>query len=345
MGSCETYPIHVFSASRPSPLHALAELSETPLLPKELRIQGKSSALSLLDCLPARGLAVVGTRTPLLRTLQKVRQSILGLGQCHFILISGFARGVDREAHEAALEAGIPTIAILGCGLNINYPSRHQLLREKILSQGGLLISEFPDDATPRANYFLQRNRLIAACSSAVWVAQAGKRSGALNTAKWARELNRVCLATPCFPGDPDFAGNQDLIDAHQAHPYWGTHSLGVVWLELAGKLDSSPKRAQSGAQTMEVRSNATLKVSPQETPHKMPEEAPQALEDRRILFLKILNSNRREGATSKARLFNWALENGWSPARFFNALSYIIQVDAVLDKNDLLLIERTASD
>jgi predicted Rossmann fold nucleotide-binding protein DprA/Smf involved in DNA uptake len=152
----------------------------------------------------------------------------------NLVVVSGFARGTDAAAHEAALEAGLPTVAVLGAGIDVDYPSGHAGLRRRILETGGLIVSEFPAGTPPRASNFHRRNRLIAGWSSAIVVAQAAHRSGALNTAWWARRLERTCLAHPSPAGAPLFAGNQRLIDDEAALPLWHAHSLGAVWLELA---------------------------------------------------------------------------------------------------------------
>ena len=86
------------------------------------------------------------------------------------------------------------------------------------------------------------RNRLIAGWAKAVWVVEASCRSGALSTARWAREQDRDCYATPCFPGDLALEGNQKLIDRHHAIPFWRAHSLGQTWLELAARAPVQPR-------------------------------------------------------------------------------------------------------
>jgi DNA protecting protein DprA len=188
----------------------------------------------VLDRLPASGLAVVGTRNPSRRSEEFVRHVISALRGTNVVIVSGFARGIDSVAHRSALHAGLSTVAVLGAGLDINYPGEHEDLRRRITESGGLLLTEFPPGCPALPNHFLRRNRLIAALSRAVWIAQAGIRSGALNTSRWARDFGITTLATPCFPGEPGYEGNQKLIDDHQATPVWGVHSLGVQWLDLA---------------------------------------------------------------------------------------------------------------
>jgi DNA processing protein len=111
-------------------------------------------------------------------------------------IVSGAAYGVDGAAHRSALAAGGQTVAVLAAGLDRPYPAGHaRLLRE--IADTGLVISEYPPGTLPAKHRFLVRNRLVAALSDAVLVVEAGARSGARNTAAWARKLGRPALAVP----------------------------------------------------------------------------------------------------------------------------------------------------
>lgn len=190
--------------------------------------------LELLGQLPQLGLAVVGTRRPHLKSLQLTRSLIEQLRGTPLIIVSGLAQGIDSAAHEAALVMGMPTVAILGSGLDSTYPETSYPLRKAIVSSGGLILSEFSPEAEPRPYRFVQRNRLIAAWSQATCVMQAGYRSGSLLTADYALQLDRLVFAAPHFPGESGFEGNQRLLDDFSVHSLWGAHSLGACWLELA---------------------------------------------------------------------------------------------------------------
>ncbi len=202
---------------------------------EELWVQSRDeNALSLLDHLPDRGLAIVGTRRPLGRSEWFAQELVRGLRGTDLIILSGLARGIDRVAHESAIESGIPTIAILGSGHGHVYPPESLPLREAIIESGGLVISEFAPSMHPARQHFVRRNRCIAAWSRATCVIEAPAKSGSLLTADYAMERHATVFSVPSFPGDPAFAGNQRLIDEHAAIPLWGAHSLGAVWLELA---------------------------------------------------------------------------------------------------------------
>lgn len=215
--------------------------------PSSLWIQGSLESHRLLAKLPELGLAIVGSRDCQPRSLQLVRQSLKTLRGFKLIIVSGLARGIDAQAHESAIDEGLPTIGVLGCGIDVSYPKENENLRQKILKAGGLIISEFPRDAPPKAHHFIQRNRLIAAWSKAVWVVEAGFRSGAINTATWTKRLERTCYVTPCYPGDLTLAGNQRLLESHQVNEgcvraYWGPQCLGETWLDLNGFLQVTKK-------------------------------------------------------------------------------------------------------
>ena len=196
-------------------------------------MRGRPHAFELLRWLPEFGFAVVGTRKPQARSIQLTRSRLRALEGTRLIIISGLALGIDAAAHEAALSSRLPTIAILGGPLDEIYPPENRELASRILRQGGLLVTEYPPGAKIERHFFLMRNRLIAGWSKATWIVEAGFRSGALNTAKWAFDQNRDTYATPCFPGDPAHAGNQGLIYGDKAHPFWEPDNLGHTWQEF----------------------------------------------------------------------------------------------------------------
>jgi DNA processing protein len=126
-------------------------------------------------------------------------------------VVSGFARGVDAAAHRGALAGGGPTVAVLGCGLGVDYPSGHAALGEEIAAQGAL-ISEFPCGLPPRSWHFPVRNRIIAALSEGTLVVQAALRSGSLLTVRHALDLGREVWAVPGRIFDERSLGPNALI-------------------------------------------------------------------------------------------------------------------------------------
>jgi DNA processing protein len=119
-----------------------------------------------------------------------------GLGGAGMTVVSGAAYGIDGAAHRGALRAGGPTVAVLGCGVDVRYPAGHTGLIDSIAANG-LVLSEYAPGTNPARHRFLVRNRLIAALSTATVVVEAGERSGARNTATTAAALGKVVLAVP----------------------------------------------------------------------------------------------------------------------------------------------------
>lgn len=202
---------------------------------RRLFVQGLPQALFLLDRLPSRGLAIVGTRHPTLQSTQRVQKNLRPLKKQDFVIISGLARGIDRCAHQSALDNHLKTIAILGTPLESSYPSENLDLKTSILHHGGLLVSEFPPGTETRPWHFPLRNRWIAGWAQAIWMVEAPQRSGALNTLQWALQMpEKNVYVTPCAPDDPSFAGNQIWLQNDPSiQPFWNTQSLGSTWLEL----------------------------------------------------------------------------------------------------------------
>ncbi len=204
-----------------------------PHSPKKIHVSNSKSTHSLLKRLPDQGLAIVGTRNPRPKSMQFVRNLITHLRHSNLILISGLATGIDTCVHQSALDFGLPTIAVLAGGFDQIYPKQNIPLAKEIVNRGGMLMTEYSLGITPKRHFFLYRNRLIAALSKTTCVIEAAQKSGALNTARWAREMQKDIYATPAHPTEKVFAGNQKLITDFQAIPLYDVHQLGSTWLEL----------------------------------------------------------------------------------------------------------------
>ena len=140
-------------------------------------------------------------------------------GQIGKVIVSGLALGCDTSAHYGCLDVGGATIAIVGSGLDICHPKENKPLEQMILQQGGLLISEQIIGVKANPTRLIARNRLQAAMSHIVILAQCPIQSGSLHTMNFARKYGRECLAAT-FPYRTDKnAGNYALIDSGQANP------------------------------------------------------------------------------------------------------------------------------
>jgi DNA processing protein len=149
-----------------------------------------------LDETSQRAAAVVGTRATTNYGEHVATDLAAGLAEHDVAVISGGAYGIDGAAHRAALAADGITVAVLAGGIDIPYPAGHSALLHRI-GGDGLLVTEYPPGVRPARYRFLTRNRLVAAFAGAAVVVEAGLRSGAANTAAWARALGRVVGAVP----------------------------------------------------------------------------------------------------------------------------------------------------
>lgn len=143
--------------------------------------------------------AIVGTRAPTKYGREMAYKFSFSLAKNGVTIISGLARGIDTIAHQAALDAGGRTIAVLGSGKDVIYPPENKRLAEKIMEHGQVL-SPFPDGTLPYGKNFLIRNELIVKLSQAVLVIEGMMRSGTLNTATHAANAGVEVFAIPGSP-------------------------------------------------------------------------------------------------------------------------------------------------
>ncbi|MCA9020842.1 MAG: DNA-processing protein DprA [Planctomycetaceae bacterium] len=188
------------------------DLPEYPSLLREM-----PDPPSLLYCngnlLPEDELAVaiVGSRKCTHYGLQQAEKIAAALARAGITIVSGLARGIDQAAHTGALKAGGRTIAVMATGLAHIYPPEHRELAQAVASQGAI-VTEFPLDQAPVAGLFPQRNRIISGFSMGVVLIEAGRKSGALHTARHAYEQGREVFAVPGRIDHPASAGCHDLI-------------------------------------------------------------------------------------------------------------------------------------
>lgn len=155
--------------------------------------------------------AIVGTRRATPYGKAVARDLASGLAASGVTVVSGMARGIDGVAHQAALEAGGRTIAVLGSGLDHLYPPEHRKLASQI-AESGAVVSDYPLGTRPEGGNFPPRNRIISGLSLAVIVVQAGERSGALITSNFAAEQGRDVFAVPGRIYDHGSKGANRLI-------------------------------------------------------------------------------------------------------------------------------------
>ena len=156
-------------------------------------------------------IGIIGSRKATPAGLDHARRFAAELSARELLVTSGLALGVDGAAHAGALDAGFPTLAVIGCGLDRIYPHQHRRLGERVIAQG-LVISEYPPGTPARAAHFPQRNRIISGLSRGVLVVEAGLRSGSLITARMALEQGREVFAIPGSVHSPVARGCHHLI-------------------------------------------------------------------------------------------------------------------------------------
>lgn len=243
-------------------------LRDIPLPPVLLTAQGN---LELMETLT---LTIVGARRPSPYSEKVVQTLVEQLAPCGFTIVSGFATGIDAIAHGAALQNNMPTIAVLGCGINVNYPKDNAELRNRMLSDGkGLMLSEFLPGTQPIPPNFPKRNRILSGLSYGTVVAEASARSGSLVTANCALEQGKTVFCVPPHNVfDPRYAGVIPLL-REGAMPLFDHHDvLYAYYLSMPHKIrltDLEVPAAQSmiyGSDESAMPKTKPLSAKPKET-------------------------------------------------------------------------------
>jgi DNA processing protein len=167
---------------------------------------------------PERSIGMVGTRNPTAQGKVMVERIVADLKPLNPSIISGLAFGIDGAAHKQSLAYQMPTIAVIGHGLDRVYPQEHRELAQRILNQGGGILTEFGQGTLPDRQNFPMRNRIIAALSDAIIVVESKARGGSMITAEFANEYNKDVFAIPGKPSDLYSAGCNGLIKRTKAH-------------------------------------------------------------------------------------------------------------------------------
>lgn len=188
--------------------------------------------------------AIVGTRRATVTGTDFTRRLVLDLadrldGLC---IISGLAYGIDVAAHQAALEAGVPTIAVVAHGLNTIYPAEHRDVARRIVQQGGAIVSEYVSGTPGRRGNFLDRNRIVAGLSDVTVVAESAQHGGSLVTARHALRYGRKVVAAPYRWNDAAGRGCNELIASGNARMILDAEGL----MDIAGWTECAKARAEA---------------------------------------------------------------------------------------------------
>ena len=165
----------------------------------------------------ANRIAIIGARAASAVGLKKAYELGRRFAEEGNIIVSGLALGCDKSAHEGCLDAGGRTIAIVASGLNIVHPKENAPLQQRILENGGLVLSEQPFDMKANPTKLVARNRLQAALSNTVVLAECPEHSGSMHTMRFARQYHKRCLVV-AYPKYSEInAGNELLINLNLA--------------------------------------------------------------------------------------------------------------------------------
>ena len=194
-----------------------------------------------LGSLPERKISMVGSRQASYTGLTAAKQIARDLSMAGITVVSGFAYGIDAASHQGCIEGGSPTVAVMGCGLDCNYPADHSGLRRKVLDSGGVLLTEYAPGEKPMAGNFPYRNRIIAAMGEALVLVEAKIRSGSLRTVDHALAQGKEVFVYPGDPSSLHFEGNHQLL-REGGHYFTSARDI----LEDMDWLDKKPRDVQN---------------------------------------------------------------------------------------------------
>ena len=192
-----------------------------------------------IDLLSQESISIVGTRKSSIYGNSIAGEFAFDLASIGFNVVSGGAIGIDTASHHGALNAQGETICVQANGFHKFYPSKNEILFEKII-KNGLMISEYPPGRNPTKNYFLDRNRIIAALSKSTMVVEAAEISGALSTVRHALRMQRLVLAVPGSIHSKSSVGTNELIRNREAESVTNLQQV----LELILPLGQIPTKA-----------------------------------------------------------------------------------------------------
>jgi DNA processing protein len=195
-------PPAVWKRGSPGYPQALEDLEQPP---RQLYALGDARMLE------GRSVSIVGTRHPTAYGLRVARAIAGELARGGASIVSGMARGIDAAAHRAALEMDGRTVAVMGTGIDVPYPTGHRALHDTLATRA-LVVSEYGPGVPAHRGAFPRRNRIIAALSPVTIVVEAGHQSGALNTARQAIALSRVVGGVPGPIDSPESCGVNELL-------------------------------------------------------------------------------------------------------------------------------------
>ena len=230
-----------------------SRLKQIPDAPSLLYTKGN------IDFENPKAVAIVGTRKSTDYGRDCVAQLVTGLQKHAALIISGLAYGIDIQAHKQALKNSLPTLGVMGSGLDVMYPSSHMEIAKKMLQHGGI-ASENPFGTKPDAHNFPARNRIIAGLCDVLVVVEAAHKGGALITAEIANTYNKDVLAFPGNIGRSYSEGCNSLIKSNKAHLITAVSDLEYV-MNWSAEVTHPPKKETPKLDGYEPDEQTVLKI------------------------------------------------------------------------------------
>lgn len=212
---------HVLFFTDPAYPQRLRHAPDAPLL---LYVRNRQLDASTLN--PARTLAIVGTRKATEYGRQVTEDLVRDLAAHGVVVVSGLAYGIDASAHKACIQHHVPTWAVMATGLDAIYPGTHAPMANKMVEQGGALITELDFGTKPDMHQFPARNRIIAALADVTLIVEAAEKGGALITAKMAHDYGRKIMAVPGNINQPASLGANRLLADGKAKVFLSTQQF-----------------------------------------------------------------------------------------------------------------------
>lgn len=202
--------------------------------------------------------AIVGTRQATAYGRERVEELVRDLVPHQALIVSGLAYGIDIHAHKVAVKHELPTIGVMGSGIDVIYPSSHKDIAKQMMANGGIL-TEHAFGTPPDAHNFPARNRIVAALSDAVIIVEAAEKGGALITAEIANSYNKDVFAFPGNIGQSHSAGCNNLIKANKANLMTEVKDLEYIMNWQPNTLPS--KKAELSLDDIEPLEQEVIKI------------------------------------------------------------------------------------
>ncbi len=296
-----------------------------------------------IDCLcGTKTVTTVGTRRASDYALYAAERICSELAHSGIVIVSGFAVGIDIKTHLAAAENNMPTVCVLGSGIDVNYPGENFQYRDKIIDAGGVFISEFNPGTNAFGSNFPRRNRVLAALGQAAIVFQASVHSGALITADLAAQQGREVFCLP--PPDIfsyEYSGNTELLRSG-AIPLLGSNDvMAYIDLETPVIPDAWEEEAKKKRKNRSRHKENNIDIDTDTEISRNTEDIPHEKQNAEKIMQKIRSSSENSEIRKIQRdIVSFLAENGTSHADVMAQMLDIDVTDLIMELTELELID-----